>query len=123
MSLEYKKENITLAKELRKNQTEEEKKLWFYFLRTFPVRFQRQKAIDSYIVDFYCSKAKLAVELDGAQHFTPEEKKKDKQRTEILNRYGIRVLRFTNEEINRKFEEVCAVITAEVKKGTGSFGI
>ena len=64
----------TLAQNLRRNMTEEERHLWFDFLRLLPVTFQRQKVIGPYIVDFYCAKAKMVVEIDGAQHF--EEKGK-----------------------------------------------
>ena len=69
---EYNKENIPLAKALRKNMTPWERKLWYDFLRTYPARFQRQKAIGKYIVDFYIAEAKLVIELDGSQHFEVE---------------------------------------------------
>ena len=57
------------SKILRKNMTKEERHLWYDFLRDYPVRFLRQKVIDNYIVDFYCSKARLIIELDGSQHY------------------------------------------------------
>ena len=66
---EYNRENIPLAKALRKNMTPWERKLWYQFLRSYPVRFQRQKAIGNYIADFYCAKAGLVIELDGSQHY------------------------------------------------------
>ena len=72
----YNKANIPLAKALRRNMTPWERKLWFDFLRNYPVRFQRQKAISDYIVDFYCAKAKLIIELDGDGHYTSEQIKK-----------------------------------------------
>ena len=56
------------ARELRKNMTKEEKQLWYNYLRKCKVRFLRQKVIDNYIVDFYCSKLNLVIELDGSQH-------------------------------------------------------
>ena len=59
----------TLARNLRKNMTKEEKHLWYDFLKNYPVRFLKQKVIDNYIVDFYCHEAKLIIELDGSQHF------------------------------------------------------
>ena len=66
--LPYRKENIPLAKVLRKDMTPAERLLWYRFLRHYPVRFQRQKAIGDFIADFYCAKARLVVELDGNQH-------------------------------------------------------
>ena len=69
---DYNKENIPLAKTLRKNMTPWERKLWYDFLRYYPVRFQRQKAIGNYIADFYCVKARLVIELDGGGHYTAE---------------------------------------------------
>ena len=59
--LKYKKSNIAYAKELRKNMTEQERKLWYNFLKKYPVRFQRQKAIDNFIADFYCASVRLAI--------------------------------------------------------------
>ena len=76
---EYNKSNIPLAKTLRKNMTPWERKLWYEFLRSYPVRFQRQKAIGNYIVDFYCAKAGLVIELDGGGHYTAEQMEKDAQ--------------------------------------------
>ncbi|MBQ7761642.1 MAG: endonuclease domain-containing protein [Clostridia bacterium] len=104
---EYNKSNIPLAKELRKNMTDEERKLWYLFLQKFPVRFQRQKSIGRYIVDFYCAKAQLVIELDGGGHFTDEQEIYDKERTNYLNSVGISVLRYTNLEIQRSFKSVC----------------
>ena len=85
----YDKKNIPLAKELRKNMTPWERKLWYEFLRYYPVRFQRQKAIGAYIADFYCAKARLVVELDGSQHYEPEQAEKDIQRTVELEKMGL----------------------------------
>ena len=68
MSLEYNKNNIARAKTLRKNSTPQENHLWYDFLSTYEIRFQRQKAIDNFIADFYCHKAKLVIEIDGSQH-------------------------------------------------------
>ena len=82
MSLDYNEKNISLAKALRKNATREENHLWYDFLAKYPVRFQRQKAIDEFIADFYCHKARLVIELDGAQHYTDKGLVRDKRRTE-----------------------------------------
>jgi very-short-patch-repair endonuclease len=115
MSLEYNKKNIILAKNLRKNATPEEKRLWYDFLSTYPIRFQRQKAIDNFIADFYCHKAKLIIELDGSQHFTEKGQKSDELRTDILKEYGLTVIRISNRQINTNFHRVCAYIDSVVK--------
>lgn len=115
MSLNYNKNLIHIAKQLRKNQTPQERKLWYEFLSKYPVRFQRQKVIDNYIADFYCAKAKIVVELDGNGHHTAEQLKYDEDRTNTLKQYGLNVLRFTNLEIINTFERVCLKIDYTVK--------
>lgn len=96
MSLEYNAKNIILAKNLRKNATPQENRLWYDFLSKYKVRFQRQKTIDNFIADFYCHKAKLIIEIDGSQHLTESGQEKDNFRTEILKEYDLKVIRFTN---------------------------
>lgn len=108
--LNYEKDNILRAKELRKNMTPWENKLWIQFLRGYRPRFQRQKAIDDYIVDFYCAKAKLVVELDGGGHYEPERAKDDERRSQVVALYGLRVLRFSNLDVERNFTSVCEAI-------------
>ena len=107
---DYNKENIPLAKALRKNMTPWERKLQYDFLRNYPVRFQRQKAIGNYIADFYCAKARLIIELDGGGHYTTEQKIKDEQRTNDLNTMNLTVARICNLDIDRNFRGVCAYI-------------
>ena len=105
----------SLARALRKQMTKQEKRLWYDFLRTFPVQFNRQKVIDDFIVDFYCHSAHLVVELDGGQHFEPETFQKDIERTKRLNSLGLKVLRFTNNEVDHNFIDVCATIQETVE--------
>ncbi len=93
-----------------------EKKLWYDFLRTYPVRFQRQKAIGNYIADFYCAKARLVIELDGSGHYTYSQESKDTIRTSKLESMNLRVIRFTNLEIEKNFQGVCEYIDFIVKK-------
>lgn len=112
----YKKEHIPLARQLRKEMTPEERKLWYLFLNTYPVRFRRQAAIDNYIVDFYCAQAKLVVEIDGTQHFEDNGLRKDAQRTEQLEALGLRVIRFSNRQIDEEFDGVCQYIDLTVNK-------
>ena len=104
----------TNARQLRKSMTKEEKKLWYDFLSAVHPKFQRQKVIGKYIVDFYCAKLKLAIELDGSQHFEDDALKYDKARTEYINSLGIKVIRFTNHEINTQFQNVCETILNEL---------
>ncbi len=98
---EYNKENIPLAKTLRKNMTPWEWKLWYDFLRYYPIRFQRQKAIGKYIVDFYCAKAGLVLELDGGRHYTAKQADKDESRTKELEAMNLKVVRICNLDIDR----------------------
>ena len=113
---EYNKANIPFAKALRKNMTPWERKLWYEYLRDYPVRFQRQKAIGNYIVDFYCAKAQLVIELDGGGHYTPEQAKKDNLRTKELEAMNLNVLRICNLDIDQNFRGVCEYIDIVVKK-------
>ena len=110
MSLADNKKTITLAKNLRKMATPQENHLWYDFLSKYKIKFQRQKAIDNFIADFYCHKAGLIIELDGSQHYTVEGEQNDEFRTEILEGYGLTVIRFTNRQINTNFYGVCAYI-------------
>ena len=116
MSLPYKSDLIPRAKELRKNATPQEKHLWYDFLSTYPVRFQRQKTIESFIVDFYCHAAKLVIEIDGSQHYEPQGQAYDAERTAILEGYGLEVVRFSNRDINTDFRAVCEHIDNTVKR-------
>ena len=111
----YNRANIPLAKTLRKNVTPWERKLWYEFLRDYPLRFQRQKAIGNYIVDFYCARVGLVVELDGGGHYIAEQRKKDNLRTEELESMKLTVVRICNLDIDRNFCGVCEYIDLTVK--------
>ena len=104
------------AQNLRKNLTKEEAHLWYQFLCRYPLRFRRQYVIGNYIVDFYCHRAKLVVELDGSQHYTPEEMENDRIRTEYLQSQGLQVIRFSNLEVMRQFRSVCEAIDMAAKE-------
>ncbi len=106
MSLKYNGNNIISARNLRKNATPQENHLWYDFLSTYKYRFQRQKCIDNFIADFYCHAAKLVIEIDGSQHYTVNGAKYDEFRTEILEGYDLTIIRFTNQQIDKKFEGV-----------------
>ena len=113
--IHYKHENVELARNLRRNMTPQEKRLWYGWLRNLPFRFQRQKPIGDYIVDFYCHKAKLVVEIDGWRHFTNEGLEQDATRTEFLETLGLRVLRFKGHEVDNCIEGVAAEIEIAAK--------
>ena len=110
-----KHENTPLAQTLRKNQTKEEAKLWYQFLRKYPLQFRRQFQFGDYIVDFYCAKAKLVVELDGSQHYDPRIAAYDNERTAYLQSLGLKVLRYGNNEVLQQFRYVCEAIDIEAK--------
>ena len=105
-----------LSRELRKNMTRHEKHLWYDFLKSYPVKWYRQRSIDRFIVDFYCTPAKLIIELDGSQHYTEDGIEFDAIRTDILEKYDLEVIRFSNIEIDRYFNEVCEIIDQKVKE-------
>ena len=116
MKKTYNKELTYKSRSLRKKATKEENRLWYDFLRNHKLKFTRQKIIDNYILDFYCAKIKLAIEIDGSQHYDEIGAVKDEERTYTLNKLGISVLRFTNGEINNQFDEVCEYIDEFIKK-------
>ena len=103
------------ARELRRNATKQENHLWYDYLAQYPIRFRRQVTMQNYIVDFFCAKANLIIEVDGSQHFTPEGMAYDAERTAVLEALGYGVLRFSNEDVERSFDEVCALIDKTVK--------
>ncbi len=107
---------IGRARELRHRMTRQEKHLWYDFLSKHPLHFRRQHPFGCFILDFYCAAARLAIEIDGAAHFTEEGKACDRARTEYLNKFGIRVLRFTDDQIDRFFDQVCEAIERALHK-------
>ena len=116
MSLPYNGKLINTAKALRKNMTPQEKYLWYDFLKDYPVRFQRQKVIKSFIADFYCHEAKLIIEIDGSQHYTEQGLAYDEERTGLLKEFDLKVIRFSSYDVNTNFEGVCTEIDETVKE-------
>jgi len=102
------------AKSLRNNMTKEERHLWYDFLKTLPITVNRQKVIGNYIVDFYIASVKIVIELDGSQHYEDKGTESDKKRDEYLSSLGIKVLRYSNSDINRCFKSVCQDILNEI---------
>lgn len=95
------------ARALRKNMTKEERHLWYDFLKQLPVMVHRQKVIGHYIVDFYIAERKLAIELDGSQHYERAGQDYDTVRDAYLREHGITVLRYSNADVNQCFASVC----------------
>ena len=116
MQRKYNKQLVPLAKQLRKEMTKEERRLWYDYLRTHSVRFSRQKVLGKYIADFYSAEAKLIIELDGSQHYEEINVEKDTDRTAFLEGYGLTVIRIPNNEVMRNFRGVCAYIDAAVRQ-------
>ena len=101
------------ARLLRKNNTPTEQLLWTFLRRKqfLGLKFRRQHPLTpGFILDFYCHEIKLGIEVDGGIHNNPDQNKYDKQRTEFIEELGIKVLRFTNEEIENDIERVLAKI-------------
>jgi very-short-patch-repair endonuclease len=113
--LPYNKKLKSRSQELRKNATPQEKKLWYRFLRRYPIAFSRQKIIGNYIADFLCPSKKLVIEIDGSQHFTDDGLQNDQIRTEFLESLGLHVLRFTNKEVDSYFDDVCSAIQNDLE--------
>ena len=116
MQSKHNRQLVPLAKRLRREMTKEERHLWYDFLRSYPVRFSRQKVLGKYIADFYSAEAKLVIELDGSQHYEIGNAQKDDERTEFLKGYGLKVIRIPNNEIGRNFRGVCDYIDVAVKQ-------
>ena len=114
--MQHNKKLTERAQELRKNMTKEERRLWYEYLHNYPFRFRRQVTAGNYILDFYCAAAKLAVELDGSQHYEPSEQAYDEKRTAYLNSIGIKVLRFSNLDILQNLQGVCQTIDIAVQE-------
>ncbi len=111
MKYEFSNPELTvLAQQLRKNMTPQERKLWYDGLIKLPWKFRRQKVIERYIIDFYCAETKIAIEVDGSQHYDEREQSNDEERTAFLNGKGITVLRYSNYDVDNHFDAVCTDI-------------
>lgn len=111
----YRKTLTRRAQALRRDPTPAEKKLWYEFLRDLPQKFTRQKPLGQYVADFYCSRHRLVIELDGDSHYTDRAERYDHARTAALGVLGVRVMRFANLEVTENFEAVCAAIAAALE--------
>ena len=103
------------ARRLRREMTPHERKLWYLFLRKYPVKIYKQRIIGRFIVDFYCASAKLIIEVDGSQHYEPQAMAYDAERSAFLSDLGLEALRFSNREIDRDFRGVCEQINLTIQ--------
>jgi len=115
-SLPYNPNLVEYARSLRKDMTKAERKLWYDFLRSHEQKFYRQRPIDHFIADFYCSECSLIIELDGSQHYTPNGLKRDAVRSDILALYGLEIVRFTNADVLKRFDAVCKAIDEKLRR-------
>ena len=115
----YNKNLKKASQKLRKEMTPQEKHLWYDFLKNYPIQFYRQRPIYKFIADFYCAKAKLVIEIDGSQHYSEEGMEYDSIRSEIINKFGVEVIRFSNCDIDNNFEGVCMTIDKTVRVRLG----
>jgi very-short-patch-repair endonuclease len=106
----YTKKLIPRARKMRSIPTRTERKLWYEFLRHLPCRVRRQCPLEGYIADFYIHEYRLIIEVDGKSHCTEEAQTYDAHRTAILESLGLRVVRFTNDEVTYRFSSVCSQI-------------
>ena len=102
------------AQNLRRNMTKEERHLWYDFLKELPLTVKRQSIVEKYILDFYIPDKKIAIELDGSQHYEDEALINDKERDIFLKNKGITTLRYTNDDIHRRFDAVCRDILEHI---------
>jgi very-short-patch-repair endonuclease len=113
-----KKDNAQLetARKLRREMTPYERKLWYAFLRQYPVKIYKQRIIERFVVDFYCASAKLVIEIDGSQHYEAQGKAYDRERSAILESYGLKVVRYSNTAIEQNFQAVCKDIDRIIRE-------
>ena len=98
--------------------TDEERKLWYDYLKTLELNVNRQKVIGCYVVDFYIPRKKIIIEIDGSQHFEDIGQQTDTQRDKYFASLGIKVLRYTNIDINLRFKAVCEDIENNIAQNT-----
>ena len=107
MSIPKNRRLLETAKALRREMTPQERRLWYQFLRNYPVKVYKQRIIGSFIVDFYCVSAKLVIEVDGSQHYDEQVKAYDRERSAYLNGLGLKVIRYSNADVDMRFGAVC----------------
>ena len=104
------------SRQLRKNMTRQERHLWYDFLRDYPIKIYRQRSIDRFIADFYCSRAHIVIEVDGGQHYESNGLARDAERSAIIQNYNLAVVRVSNAEVDQNFFGVCEFIDRRIKE-------
>ncbi len=120
--MQDKKVLVQRAHKMRKEPTEEENKLWHILLKKIRPRFLRQRVIGNYIVDFCCPKLKLIIEVDGEQHYMPENEKYEDRRTAYLEKSGYKIIRFYNSDINKLIKNAEQTIIYTCKERAEELG-
>lgn len=115
MSIPKDSSQLENARRLRREMTPHERKLWYLFLRKYPVKIYKQRIIGRFIVDFYCASARLVIELDGTQHYESQGLAYDSERSTFLKGLDLEVLRFSNREIDSDFQGVCEQINQTIQ--------
>ena len=115
MNLPKDNRKLANARQLRREMTPHERKLWYLFLRKYPVKIYKQRIIGKFIVDFYCASAKVVIEVDGSQHYEPQGMAYDVERSAFLSALGLDVLRFSNRDVDRNFRGVCEQIDLTIR--------
>ena len=110
---------LRIARILRRQMTKQEKHLWYDFLQLYPIKIYKQRIIGNYIVDFYCSSAKIVIELDGSQHRRGEGLESDQTRDAYMESLGLKVLRFSNQDVEQNFYAVCERIDMVIRDRIG----
>lgn len=101
---------LETARKLRREMTPQERKLWYAFLKDYPIKIYKQRIIESFVVDFYCAKAGLVIEIDGPIHDHTNHVCRDAERDKRLQAYGLEILRIQNHDVDSDFGHVCACI-------------
>lgn len=106
---------VALRKNLRNSATDAERTLWHHLQQRqlLGLKFRRQYGIHHYIIDFYCPEIRLGIELDGGWHFRPDQRDRDLERTQKLADYGIRILRFTNNDVLNNINGVLEILKVQ----------
>ena len=118
MNAQYSRTPIGNAKRLRREITKEERHLWHDCLKQLPVTVHPQKVLGNFIVDFYIASCKIVIEVDGSQHYEETHQEKGLQRDGALTEMGCKALRYSNADINQRFQHICVDIWNHVNKET-----
>ena len=114
---------VDRARQMRKEPTQEEKRMWYMLLQGMKPRFLRQRVIGNYIVDFYCPTLKMVIEIDGEQHYLEENQEYENKRTKYIEGLGIKILRFYNSDINRKIRDVEKTVVGACEERVKELGL